>query len=101
MGTKTSVELVPTDGSMRDWAEQLVARSRAEGIELTGADGLLTALMRTVLQTGLEVEMAEHLGYEPHDPSGRGTGNSRNGSYRKTVSTEIGNIELREARPPA
>jgi hypothetical protein len=57
MGTKTSVELVPTDGSMRDWAEQLVARSRAEGIELTGADGLLTALMRTVLQTGLEVEM--------------------------------------------
>jgi putative transposase len=60
MGTKTSVELVPTDGSMRDWAEQLVARSRAEGIELTGADGLLTALMRTVLQTGLEVEMAEH-----------------------------------------
>jgi hypothetical protein len=50
MGTKTSVELVPTDGSMRDWAEQLVARSRAEGIELTGADGLLTALIRTVLQ---------------------------------------------------
>jgi putative transposase len=98
MGTKTSVELVPADGSMRDWAEQLVARSRAEGVELTGADGLLTALMRTVLQTGLEVEMAEHLGYEPHDPSGRGTGNSRNGSYPKTVSTEIGDIELRVPR---
>ncbi len=98
MGTKTSVELVPTDGSMRDWAEQLVARSRAEGIELTGADGLLTALMRTVLQTGLEVEMAEHLGYEPHDQSGRGSGNSRNGSYPKTVSTEIGDIELRVPR---
>jgi putative transposase len=98
MGTKTSVELVPTDGSMRDWAEQLVAKSRAEGIELTGADGLLTALMRTVLQTGLEVEMAEHLGYEPHDPSGRGSGNSRNGSYPKTVSTEIGDIELRVPR---
>jgi putative transposase len=98
MGTKGSVELVPTDGSMRDWAEQLVARSRAEGIELTGADGLLTALMRTVLQTGLEVEMADHLGYEPHDPSGRGSGNSRNGSYAKTVSTEIGDIELRVPR---
>jgi putative transposase len=98
MGTKTSVELVPADGSMRDWAQQLVARSRAEGIELTGADGLLTALMRTVLQTGLEVEMAEHLGYEPHDPLGRGTGNSRNGSYPKTVSTEIGDIELRVPR---
>jgi putative transposase len=98
MGTKTSVELVPRDGSMRDWAEQLVARSRAEGIELTGSDGLLTALMRTVLQTGLEVEMADHLGYGPHDPAGRGTGNSRNGSYPKTVATEIGDIELRVPR---
>jgi putative transposase len=98
MGTKTSVELVSRDGSMRDWAEQLVARSRAEGIELTGSDGLLTALMRTVLQTGLEVEMADHLGYGPHDPAGRGTGNSRNGSYPKTVATEIGDIELRVPR---
>jgi putative transposase len=98
MGTKTSVELVPSDGSMRDWAEQLVARSRAEGIELTGSDGLLTALMRTVLQTGLEVEMADHLGYGPYDPAGRGRGNSRNGSYPKTVVTEIGDIELRVPR---
>ena len=50
---------------MRDWAEELVARARAEGVELTGDDGLLTALVRQVLQTGLEVEMTEHLGYEP------------------------------------
>jgi putative transposase len=89
---------VPTDGSIRDRAEQLVARSRAEGIELTGADGLLTALMKTVLQTGVEVEMSDHLGYEPHDRAGFGSGNSRNGSYRKTVSTEIGDIELRVPR---
>jgi putative transposase len=98
MNTKTSVEVVPSDGSMRDWAEQLVARSRAEGIELTGADGLLTALMKTVLQTGMEVEMADHLGYQPHDRVGFGSGNSRNGSYPKTVSTEIGDIELRVPR---
>ena len=50
---------------MREWAEELVARAREEGVELTGDDGLLTALVRQVLQTGLEVEMAEHLGYEP------------------------------------
>ena len=64
-----------TPGSMREWAEQLVARARAEGVELTGEGGLLTELMRQVLQTGLEVEMADHLGYEPHDPAGRGGGN--------------------------
>jgi putative transposase len=83
---------------MRDWAEALVERARAEGVQLTGEDGLLTGLVRQVLQTGLEVEMAEHLGYEPFEPAGRGSGNSRNGSYPKTVSTEIGDVELRIPR---
>jgi len=31
--------------------------------------------------------MADHLGYERHDPAGRGSGNSRNGVYPKTVAT--------------
>jgi transposase-like protein len=83
---------------MREWAEQLVARARSEGVDLTGEDGLLTAMVRQVLQTGLEVEMSEHLGYEPYAPSGRGSGNSRNGSYPKTVTTEIGEVELRVPR---
>ena len=51
---------------MRDWADELVERARTEGVELTGDGGLLTALVRQVLQTGLEVELTEHLGYEPH-----------------------------------
>ena len=80
--------------AMREWAEQLVARARAEGVELTGDDGLLTAMVRQVLQTGLEVELTEHLGYEPHDRAGRGSGNSRNGSSRKTVITDVGDVEL-------
>ena len=53
-----SVPLVAGDTpAMREWAEQLVARARAEGVELTGDDGLLTAMIRQVLQTGLEVEL--------------------------------------------
>ena len=61
---------------MRDWADELVERARTEGVELTGENGLLTALVRQVLQTGLEVEMTDHLGYEPHAVEGRGSGNS-------------------------
>jgi len=80
--------------AMRELAEQLVARARAEGVELTGDDGLLTAMIRQVLQTGLEVELSDHLGYEPHDPAGRGSGNSRNGTSRKTVTTDVGDVEL-------
>ena len=42
-----SVPLVAGDTpAMREWAEQLVARARAEGVELTGDDGLLTAMIR-------------------------------------------------------
>lgn len=80
--------------AMREWAEQLVARARAEGVDLTGDDGLLTAMVRQVLQTGLEVELADHLGYEAYDPVGRGSGNSRNGTSRKTVTTDVGDVEL-------
>ncbi len=79
---------------MRDWAEQLVARARNEGIELTGDNGLLTAMVRQVLQTGLNVELAEHLGYEPYAAQGRGSGNNRNGSYPKTITTESSAIYL-------
>ena len=79
---------------MQDWAELLVERARSEGVELTGDGGLLTGLIRQVLQTGLEVEMADHLGYERHAPEGRGSGNSRNGSSPKRVTTEIGEIDL-------
>ena len=46
------------------------------------------------MPAGLEVELADHLGYEPHDSAGRGSGNSRNGTSRKTVTTEIGEVEL-------
>jgi transposase-like protein len=93
-------ELVPVGqpGSVHEWAERLVARAREDGVALTGEGGLLTDLMRQVLQTGLEVEMAEHLGYGPHERAGRGSGNSRNGAYDKTVTTEIGEIDLRVPR---
>ena len=79
---------------MREWAAELVDWARTSGVELTGEDGLLTALVCQVLQTGLEVEMTDHLGYEPHAPEGRWTGNSRNGHYPKAVSAEIGEVEL-------
>ena len=90
-----SVPFVAGDApAMREWAEELVARARAEGVELTGDEGLLTAMIRQVLQTGLEVELTDHLGYEPHDPAGRGSGNSRNGTSPKTVTTDVGEVEL-------
>ena len=89
------------EAAMRDWAELLVARARDEGVELTGEGGLLTGLVRQVLQTGPEVEMTEHLGYERHAVECRGSPNSRNGTTPKTVTTEIGQVELAVPRDRA
>ena len=75
-------------------AEQLVDQARADGVALTGEDGLLPQLIARVLETGLQLEMTEHLGYERHDPEGNGSGNSRNGTFAKTVTTEVGEVDI-------
>ena len=51
-----------------------------------------------MLETALDAEMAEHLGYDKHDPVGRGSGNSRNGARAKTVFTEIGAVKIEVPR---
>lgn len=78
----------------REVAEQLVDRARTEGLDLVGPDGVLTGLTKTVLETGLEAELSEHLGYDKHAAEGRDGGNSRNGTRPKTVTTEIGPVKL-------
>lgn len=79
-------------------AQQLVDSARSEGVELVGPDGVLTGLTKTVLETALDAEMTEHLGYQPHDPAGQHSGNSRNGTRVKTVQTEIGPVEIEVPR---
>ena len=79
-------------------AERLVEQARTDGVELTGEAGLLTGLVQRVLQVGLEAEMTDHLGYEPHEVKGRGSGNSRNGSYPKTVATDVGDVTVEVPR---
>ena len=80
-------------------ARDLVRSARARGVAMTGPSGLLQALTKTVIETALDEEMVDHLGYERHDPSGRGSGNSRNGTRTKTVLTEtVGPIEIEVPR---
>ena len=104
--TGHDLPVLPANGSvgeaeMRDWAELLVARARSGGVELTGDGGLLTGLVRQVLQCGSEVEMSEHLGYGRRAVEGRGTANSRNGSSPKRAATGIGEAGLRAPRDRA
>ena len=63
-------------------------------MELLGPDGLLSQVTKAVLERALAEEMTGHLGYEKHDPAGRGSGNSRNGTTGKTVLTDVGAVDL-------
>ncbi len=80
-------------------ARELVRTARARGAALTGPDGMLKALTKTVIETALDEEMSEHLGYDKHEAAGRNGGNSRNGARTKTVLTDnVGPIEIEVPR---
>ena len=94
------IESMPNLNGMdqQQFAQALVAQARSEGVELIGPGGLLTGLTKTVLETALEAELSEYLGYEQYDAAGRDGGNSRNGTRTKTVFTEIGPVEIEVPR---
>ena len=76
-------------------AVELVRLAKEQGLSLTGPDGLLKQLTKTVLETALNEEMTEHLGHEKNAPPTAGTGNIRNGTRAKTVLTEnTGHVEI-------
>jgi transposase-like protein len=77
-----------------DLADQLLGKAQAEGAELLGPDGPLFQVTKAVLGRALAEEMTGHLGYDRHDPAGRGSGNRRNRATGKTVLTDIGAMDL-------
>src|SRR3954470_22651697 len=96
-----TIEPMPVSTDAQQLAQTLVEQARTEGVELIGPGGLLTGLTKTVLETALDVELSEHLGYDKHDPAGRGSGNSRNGIRSKQVLTGLGPVEVDVPRDQA
>lgn len=104
--TRTTV--TATDGhepaSITELAKALVATPEAQAMlrqsgakrleDLLGKNGLVAQMLGPVMQDMLEAEMTEHLGYPKHDTSGYLTGNSRNGSYERTLRTSDGHVTL-------
>ena len=71
--------------------ELLVGKSTEE---MVGPDGLLKQFTKALLERAMKAELTHHLGYEKHEPGGRGSGNSRNGQSRKTVQGDFGAVEI-------
>ncbi len=64
------------------------------GEEITGQGGLLSQLTKRMVERAMEVELTDHLGYEPHREPPGGVGNTRNGSTPKTLMTEHGPVQI-------
>ncbi|CAM4398504.1 IS256 family transposase [Nocardiopsis rhodophaea] len=87
-----------TDRSDHELVAELMAKAKAEGIDMVGENGLLARLTKTTLESVLEAEMDEHLGYAKHERSQAPSGNARNGRRPKTLTTEAGPVEVEVPR---
>jgi len=66
--------------------------------EIVGPGGLLSQLTKRLVERAMEVELTDHLGYEPHREPPGGTGNTRNGATPKTLVTEHGPVPIETPR---
>jgi putative transposase len=82
-------EIIPAE-----MLDQIMSTVRTDGLALIGEGGVLSQLTKAIIERALEEERSEHLGYEVGDPAGRGSGNSRNGTFPKRVLTDAGPIDL-------
>lgn len=90
--------------SVAELAKALIATPQAQAMinqsgarsfdDLIGKEGLVAQMLKPLMQEMLAAEMTEHLGYPKHDPTGYLTGNSRNGSYQRTLRSSDGKLPL-------
>jgi transposase-like protein len=94
-------ERVPQSAEM-EAATELVRMAKEQGLALTGPNGLLKQLTKTVIEIALNEEMTEHLGCEKNDPAGRESGNIRNGTrYEFILTDSVGSVEIEVPRDRA
>ena len=81
--------------------DALFERLDAGEVEMTGSQGLLPALLKEALERGLAAELTQHLGYEKGQTSAQARSNTRNGTTKKTVMSEVGAFEIEVPRDRA
>lgn len=93
----------PAPRTSRDVIKELSEQGALDGLfaqidsgelQLTGEGGFVPGLIKAALERGLQVELADHVGYEKGDPEAHLYPNSRNGISAKTMVSEVGNIDL-------
>lgn len=78
--------------------DMLASSSARLGVNILNDDVMMSQLMKQVTERAMQAEMDEHLGYSKNEARGRGTGNSRNGTSSKTVTSKYGQVRLDQPR---
>ena len=73
--------------------DQLLAGVSSEE-EIAGPGGLLAVLTRRLVERAMEVELTDHVGFEPHREPPGGAESTRNGTSPKTLITEHGKVAI-------
>jgi putative transposase len=91
---RTAVGELPDGGRVsNELLDELLAGARTEE-ELAGPGGVLARLTKRLIERALEVELTDHVGYEPHCEPPGGAANQRNGTSPKTLITEHGKVPI-------
>jgi putative transposase len=85
---------MPADRRISDEViDELLAGASTEE-EIAGPGGLLAELTKRLVERAMEVELTDHVGYEPHHEPPGGAANQRNGTSPKTLITEHGKVGI-------
>lgn len=80
----------------REKAEALLKNAHVE--DLGELQALMKEMMKQVVEGSLEGELEEELGYTRYDYRQKDTDNSRNGFSKKTVHSDMGDVEIKVPR---
>ena len=91
--TKNDLDL----SQLQDQISELAKKLKSE----KDLGDLTQQLVKMTVEAALGAELEEHLGYAKHDPAGRGSGNSRNGSSAKRLKGNHGEVAIEVPRDRA
>ena len=77
-------------------AVDMLIESDSDLSNILGKEGLIKQLSKCILERALESEMQTHLGYDRYERNS--SENARNGSFKKSLTTENGQLDLEVPR---
>ncbi len=87
---------IPGMMSAQEMGEKLASANDID--DFFGKEGIMAQIFGKTIQTMMEGELEDHLGYPKSAKSGNNTGNSRNGHYERRIKSSGGDVSVNVPR---